>query len=179
MNAVKRRVRAYWIPVLLLAVACLWTTPEKVQAAGNDTTIFSYLTINMDLTPAAACGIMANMYEESHYIPDIANPSGAYGLCQWMGPRLTRLKNYCAQHKLDYKTVAGQVRFLNYELQTYFPNVLSHMRGIKNTAAGAYDAGYYWCYYFEIPGNRTATSTNEPALLRTPCGPNTAHRPSI
>ena len=32
------------------------------------------------------------------------------------------------------------------------------MRGVENTAQGAYDAGYYWCYYFEVPANRSSVS---------------------
>ena len=44
------------------------------------------------------------------------------------------------------------------ELENKYPSVLSYMKSVDNSAQGAYDAGYYWCYYFEIPGNRASNS---------------------
>ncbi len=32
--------------------------------------------------------------------------------------------------------------------------MLRYLKGVDNSADGAYDAGYYFCYHFEAPANR-------------------------
>ena len=153
----RRRAGKYTVLIaaaLLLIILSAGTTPAET----NEQTAFRYFTETMELPPAAACGIMANIYLESGFVPDITGYGGAYGICQWMGVRTSRLQSYCSSNGLDYRSMKGQLSFLNYELQIWFPSVLSYMRQVPNTADGAYKAGYHWCYYFEIPGNREATS---------------------
>ena len=36
----------------------------------------------------------------------------------------------------------------------------------KNTADGAYDAGWYWCYNFEVPANRETVSVTRGNLAK-------------
>ena len=122
--------------------------------------IYDFLTREMKLNRAAAMGVMANIYWESGYKAVIDGDGGtSYGLCQWHAGRKTRLINWCTENGLDYNTVEGQLRFLQYELPNFYPSVDNYIRQVENTADGAYDAAYYFCFNFEAPANRTAQST--------------------
>lgn len=136
-------------------------TAEEIFAGDftNEKTIYLYLVHVMELSPAAACGILANINAESGFRPEAYNSSGgSYGICQWTGGRYTNLQNWCAENGYDYATMEGQLRFLEYELKNRYTSVYRFMQGVANTADGAYDAGYHWCYYYEIPANRAARS---------------------
>ena len=102
---------------------------------------------------------MANIKAESSFRPTaLSSGGGSYGICQWTGSRRTRLQNYCANRGLDYTTLTAQLQFLEYELENYYPKVMNYIRAVDNTAQGAYDAGYYFCYHFEAPSNRASRS---------------------
>ncbi|MCD7838924.1 MAG: phage tail tip lysozyme [Clostridiales bacterium] len=155
---------APYIAVYLVQVTALSSSDTTtVTSNSNEATIFTYLTETMGLNTAAACGILANMYTESSFKPTAScidtNGLTSYGLCQWNGSRYTNLKKWCNNNGYDYKTVTGQLNFLSYELSTSTYNyILKYLQGVDNTANGAYNAGYYWCYYFEQPANRTTQS---------------------
>ena len=110
----------------------------------------------MGLNTAAACGILSNVYSECNFDPTVYY-QGSYGICQWLGVRRTKLENYCAAHGYDYRTLVGQLYFLKDDLKD-FPKIDTYMRNVANTADGAYDAGHYWCYYYEVPANRSSNS---------------------
>lgn len=130
---------------LLLAAA-------STSTSSTESAIYTYLTETMGLNTAAACGILANIEAESGFNTDIYGDSGtSYGLCQWHAERFTALKAYTS----DYKSVSGQMSYLYHELQTSYSGVLNYLKNVSNDASGAYDAGYYWCYYFEVPANRS------------------------
>lgn len=140
------------------------------SAEENELQIFHYLTGRMGLSAAAACGIMANIYCESAFYADIEESTSSankgYGLCQWTAGRRTNLENYCAKNNLNYKTVDGQMQFLEYELTTSFPSLLAKLQGTANTSQGAYQAGYDWCYNFERPYNYASVSVTRGNLSR-------------
>lgn len=158
-----------------LPVACLKkdSSPEAAQALSeaqskanpfpkdsNEYIIFNFLINDMKLNRAATMGVMANIYWESGYKAVIDGDGGtSYGLCQWHAGRKTRLINWCNENGLDYNSVEGQLKFLQYELPNFYPSVDSYIRQVENTADGAYDAAYYFCFNFEAPANRTAQST--------------------
>ena len=130
------------------------------EAGSNEYVIFNFLINDMKLNRAAAMGVMANIYYESGYRPVIDGDGGtSYGICQWHAGRKTNLINWCTENGLDYNTLEGQLKFLQYELPTRYPSVDSYIRQVENTADGAYDAAYYFCFNFEAPANRTAQST--------------------
>lgn len=137
-------------------------TFEQLVASGkysNEELIYLFLTQEMNLNCAAACGILANIKAESSFRPTAYNSSGgSYGICQWTGSRKTRLQNYCKDAGLDYTTLTGQLYYLEYELENHYTKTLTYIRGVENSAQGAYDAGYYWCYNFEVPANRESRS---------------------
>lgn len=152
-----RMKKHYFIKIISVFLAFTFVFSAAFTAAAkdtsaNETAVFKYLTQTMGLNNAAACGVLANMEIESMFNPHAAGDGGSsYGICQWHGVRYTSLKKYCASHKLDYTTLKGQLSYLNYELENDYPKVLGVLRSVANTAQGAYDAGYDWCYHFEVP----------------------------
>ena len=151
----------------IVAVATPTPTPaagsfEELVESGkysNEELTFLYLTREAGLNAAAACGVMANIKAESSFRPTAYNSNGgSYGICQWTGGRKTRLQNYCEDNGLDYTTIYGQLCFLEYELRNYYSKVWKYISAVDNTADGAYDAGYYFCYHFEVPANRASRS---------------------
>lgn len=137
-------------------------TLEQTISSGkysNEEVIFLFLTKNMGLNAAAACGILSNIRSESTFSPTAYNHGGgSYGICQWTGNRFTRLKTYCSDKGYDYTTMAAQLYFLKYELENHYTSTLSYIRKVDNSTSGAYDAGYYWCYNYEVPANRSSVS---------------------
>lgn len=131
---------------------------KKSKKKSNEKYIYDYLTNTMGLSKSAACGVIANIYSESTFRSDIENSSKHYGLCQWGGERRTRLVKYCKERGLNYKSVAGQVRYIHYELKYHYKKVYKKLKSVKNNRSGAYSAGYYFCYYYEIPGNRAKSA---------------------
>jgi len=125
----------------------------------NEEKCFIFLTTEMDLNPAAACGILANFYRESRFEPDIGGEK-YYGLCQWGGGRRKNLTKFCDANGYSEATLEGQLNFLNHELKTFYPKVLSYLQSVESSADGAYNAGYHFCYYYEIPANRASSSAS-------------------
>lgn len=155
-------------------------TMEQLIAGENARLIYSFLTTEMKLNSAAACGILANIYHESGFRPTAEGDKGtSYGLCQWhdMSPgvgRKTGLINWCAQNGFDHTTILGQMNYLRYELSANNSQVLwngrtiyNYMLGIENSAAGAYEAGRYWCYYFEVPSKKEQASALRGTFAQT------------
>lgn len=141
-----------------LIFATLLANTSSASTSNKDY-VFDYLTNEMGLNSAAACGIMANIESESKFVSTsvIVDTNGLLsgGLCQWNGSRFTKLISYCNSIGLDYLSVEGQLRYLQYELENGYSSIYSYLMSVPDTQAGAYDAGYYWCYYFEIPANRS------------------------
>lgn len=143
---------------------------KRAVSPGNVEEVFLYLTTEMGLNSAAACGILANMHAESAMNPKSScrdiNGKTSYGLCQWNGSRFTKLQNWCSEHGENYTTVTGQLQYLNAELASSYPKVLDHLLSVDDTDEGAYDAAYYWCYYYEQPASRGKRSVERGNLAR-------------
>lgn len=148
---------------LLLVLAMTATSvPFSVRAASNQEIIFAFLMDEIGFHSAAACGVLANIERESSFNPHAYGDGGAsYGICQWNTFRFTALKNWCAANGLDYTTLEGQLRYLQFELSANNANYLwngktiyNKLTAVTDTAEGAYAAAYDWCYYFEVPANR-------------------------
>lgn len=149
------------ITALLAAAMIFAVIPFSTSAAtGSVKEIFDFLVEEMDLTPAAACGVLANIECESDFNYNLVGDNGtSYGICQWHNERLSNMKSYCNRNGLDWESLEGQLYFLKYELSTNKSDtgyILDKLKGIKNNADGAYEAGYDWCYYFERPANKTS-----------------------
>lgn len=123
--------------------------------------IFFYLTHSMGLPTSSACGILANIQHESNFNSNAVGDNGtSYGLCQWHNSRYTALINYCNSIGVDYRSVEGQMRYLQYELENNYASLLGALRSMPNTANGAYNAGAKWCTDFERPANASAKSVS-------------------
>ena len=137
-------------------------TVEEIFAStemSNEEKIYAFLVYEMKYPSAAACGVLANIRCESTFRPTAWNASGgSYGICQWTGGRYTNLQNWSAENGYDYTTLEAQCRYLQYELENKYKKVNSFMLSVEDTPDGAYEAGYYYCYNFEIPANRANSS---------------------
>lgn len=134
-------------------------TPEypAVNLTGGDNMekIFNFLVQVGQFTPAAACGVVANIEHESSFNPTALGDNGtSYGICQWHNSRWTNLKNYCNANRLDWHSLEGQLAFLLYELQNSYPGVYSTLKSAGNSSTDAYNCAYKWCVDFEVPADR-------------------------
>lgn len=149
--------------------------PEENQPGGDYSTdsgytveqlIYVFLVREMQLNKAVACGILANVERECSFNVTDLSYDGGYGICQWTGVRNTRLKNWCKDNDLDYTTLEGQLWYLKYELENWHPKTLNYLRTVENTPAGAYEAGHYFCYNFEVPASRASRSVERGNLAK-------------
>lgn len=154
---------------LTTEISTLEITPEKPAASQskdedifsgtNQQIIYKFLTRVMGYNTAAACGVLANCKYESDYKPTTSGDHGtSYGITQWHAERKDEMIQWCNQHGYEPSGLKGQLYFLQYELKTYYPAIHSQLKSIENTAQGAYDAAYDFCYKYEIPTNRASKS---------------------
>ena len=133
------------------AATALSSVNVRADSASSEQVIFNYLTGELGLNTAAACGILGNMYQESGLDPTAQ--SSYYGLCQWSGSLTAELMSYCAQAGYDSASIEGQVHFLGTELTGSYSGVLAALQSVPNTADGASQAASIFCQQFEQCGN--------------------------
>ena len=163
------RALAVLLTLSLLAVPALAAEEPEIDydALDNETAVYVYLTEEMGLNNAAACGVMANIQHESGFQPDIWGDGGtSLGLCQWHAGRCRNLQRFCRENGYDVESVYGQMAYLQYELETSYPYVLEALESAEDTPQGAYDAAWYWCYWFEIPADRWNQADSRGASAR-------------
>ena len=146
--------------ITLVILAAIVPLSASASTSNNKSEIFKQLTTELDLNPAAACGIMANMEHESKFDPTlvIVDTNGLLsgGLCQWNGGRFSNLQYFCSQNGYNYLSIDGQLAYLRHELSSKsYSYIYDYLKNVSNDADGAYDAAWYWCYYFEVPANRS------------------------
>ena len=139
-------------------------------SASTVVTVYNFLVTELRLTPAAACGIMANIEHESSFNPT-AKTGRSYGLCQWTGSRFTLLKKWCKKNGYNYKTAKGQLNYLKSELTNSKllydgKKIYNYLLSIENTAQGAYEAASYWCRKYERPARAKTRSHKRGNLSR-------------
>ncbi|MDO4384540.1 MAG: phage tail tip lysozyme [Clostridia bacterium] len=128
------------------------------DSLSNEQKVFAFITKRMNYTPAVACGIMANIYAESRFNPASVSSAGYSGICQWSQSRFAAIKSWCESRSYDPMSLEGQLNYLKYDLDSR--NTVYHkaLKAMGNTAQDAYDAGYYFCYYYERPSNKASKS---------------------
>ena len=88
-------------------------------------TVFKTLS-GLGLCDEAACGVLGNIYQESGMNPTAVNSSsGATGLCQWLGGRLTGLKNYASSKGTSWSDVTTQAEWAWMECEGKDPTTKS------------------------------------------------------
>lgn len=153
--------------------SCAKQTGSTASGNSNESTIYKFLTGTMGLNTAAACGVLANIEAESSFNPTVYGDGGtSYGICQWHNGRFTSLKNWCNNNGYNYQTINGQLNYLQYELKNSYPSVWNKLRTVSNSATGAYEAAYYWCYYYEVPANRESKSVSRGNTAKKKYWPN-------
>lgn len=137
---------------------------KQIFASGkysNEQLCYAFAIKELGYNNAAAAGLLANIKAESNFRTNANGDNGqSYGVCQWFSARRTRLLNWCDLKGYDPTTLYGQLYFLKYELETYYPSVHRYMKNVENTPEGAYDAAYYFCYNFEAPANKASKSAS-------------------
>ena len=129
-------------------------TDAEVEA--NKYRIYEFLTLELGFNHAAACGVLANIENESRFDPAAVGDYGtSYGLCQWHNKRYDRLVQWSAEQGLDYAELETQLQYMKLELDTNFAYVYKRMvNNIANTRRGAYSAGNYWCINYQRPKDK-------------------------
>lgn len=156
-----------YTPVSTEMVNAATTTVKTVSGNNNEALIYSYLTEKMGFNSAAACGILANVYRECRFNEKAGGDSGlSYGICQWYNGNYQRLLTYCKSNGYDYHTLAAQLYFLKYDLQSRFGKLLTTLKSVPNTAQGAYEAAYAFCYNYERPRSYQTASVSRGELAR-------------
>ena len=158
------RLLAVLLTVALLAAPVCASSGQRLAVERE---VYAFLTEELKLTTAAACGVLANIEHESSFQPTIYGDQGtSYGLCQWHNERFSALRGYCAALGLSYQTVEGQMAYLKYELGNNYTNLLLTLQAIDNTPEGAYKAAYLWCIQFEKPSNMQQKAAARGELAR-------------
>lgn len=135
--------------------------------ATNEQTVFNFCREVLGLSTGGACGVLANIRNESNFNPAALGDGGtSFGICQWHVGRYAALKEWCQANGKDYASLDGQLWYMKYELERSYSSLLSFIRSVANSPAGAYDSGYRWCLRFEIPANTEQTSQSRGALAR-------------
>lgn len=139
-----------------------WLVNVPYPAEDGEQGIYNFL-ISYGLNSAAACGILANMYVETGgtfdpSIEEYGNRIG-YGLCQWSFERRTSLVSWCNRNGYDASSTHGQMMYLVHELETSYSSVLSQLKSVSNSAAGAYQAASIFCTGFERPANTSSQAS--------------------
>jgi len=134
----------------------------------NEQKIYKFITQEMGLNSAAACGIIANIkYESGFKTGSIGDNGRSYGICQWFSARWDRLNSFCEKNAYDAATLEGQLRFMAYELEKHYPLVLKYLKNsVSNNAQGAYDAAWFFCYHYEGPANRSSVSATRASYAK-------------
>lgn len=61
-------------------------------------------------------GVLGSLYQESNFGTEAVSQAGAYGIAQWLGPRLENLKKYAIQSGKPIKDLDTQIDFLIKEM---------------------------------------------------------------
>jgi hypothetical protein len=137
-------------------------------AEGSDpeTTIWNYLVGEMELSSTQAAGIMGNIEQESGFSPTAENPSsGAYGIIQWLGGRLTGLESLASQRDKDKSNIDVQLEFMKSELEgSYKSTVLNPIKASNDLE----EVTRIWLEHFEIPCTPGSSACDDEMNIRLP-----------
>lgn len=102
-----------WYQSGATSTSCTTTT---LTGSGAAQQVWNYF-IAKKLSPVATAALMGNFKDESGFDPTSTNPSsGAYGLVQWLGNRLTSLNTFAGQAGSPVSDLGVQLDFAWQEL---------------------------------------------------------------
>ena len=121
---------------------------------------------NKGLSDVAIAGILANISRESAFDPtNVNSSSGASGLFQWLGERLTALKNYAASKGRDWTDKQCQLEFAWAEMSgdgSVPGAVMQWSQSLWSqfqSTSDPYEAGSMFGHYWERYGSATEDDT--------------------
>lgn len=90
--------------------------PKDVQSRAN---LARDKFVALGYTPEQAAGIVGNLVQESGVRSDgaVGDNGTAFGMAQWRGARLTKLKRYATANGKDWRDFDTQIAFIDVELQ--------------------------------------------------------------
>lgn len=115
---------------------------DKHITLNERTAIAMKFFMDKGLSKAGAAGLVGNLMRESRLDPTAQNPGRdkAFGIAQWLGARKSQLfSRYGSRPSL-----ANQLEFVWYELNTSHKTALKYLKAATSAAEGAkYAMGYY------------------------------------
>lgn len=124
-------------------------------ASENQDFCYNYITQNLGLSKAIACGIMGNINDESGFkISSTGDGGTSYGLIQWHNERWDGLVNFCNQNGYPVDSLEGQLEWMWWEFNNTESDAWSTMSGVPNTSEGARTAGANMCIHYERPSDK-------------------------
>jgi hypothetical protein len=138
------------------------TTPNQSKLVSAQQA-YAYF-IHEGWTGPQACGIIANIQNESQFNPAIFGDNGtAYGICQWHPDRQANFAAFTGV-QIQGSTYGQQLAFINYELRNGSEQPAGRQL-LQTSTANA--AGYAMCFYYERPQNKEYVSQQRGALAQT------------
>ena len=133
---------------------------DKLIGRDNKEKIENYLR-KEGYNDAVICGLMACMYQASHYNPETIGDGGwALGIIQWNKERMDRLIKYCDENGYKPESLEGQLEYFVYQLKTgdngnnkYYTQLEEFLRSVSNDENGAYQSAYRTTCYVLRPEN--------------------------
>lgn len=114
----------------------------KLSGNSNEAKIWNYLK-SKGLSDSATAAIMGNLKLESGYSTTIVNPtSGATGIAQWLGGRLSNLKRFAASRGTSYTNLGTQLDFLWKELNGPERSTLNYLLSNSGSSASTLARGF-------------------------------------
>lgn len=119
----------------------------------NAKEIYKYLMEHVKgLKPKQAAGILGAFQQESQMDPKALNgSSGAYGIAQWLGPRLTALENYAEKKGKKKSDLDAQLGYLLKEMNGSYEHSQLEAKGFFK-ADSVDEAAKAWSEGFERMG---------------------------
>ena len=129
---------------------------QKNGLKGDEKKVYNFFK-KKGLNDIQIAGILANIKEESNFDPEATNgESGAGGLFQWTGGRLTALKLYADTKGKDWTDFQTQLDYSWIEIHSPGSGWVSvtNRNQFLNTNR-PYEAGYFFCKYWEREGSES------------------------
>lgn len=124
---------------------------KALKTKGTADDVVRYF-IKKGLTKFQAVGIAGNLRAESNFKAYATGDNGsAYGIAQWRGIRLKRLKEFASDKDVNYKDFNTQIDFIWHELNTTEGKALTKLKQANSVDQAAINFAKYY--------ERPATST--------------------
>lgn len=112
--------------------------PTSLSGKGNENQIYSFLK-SKGMSAGAIAGVMGNLQQESSFDPNAINSSsGATGIGQWLGSRLTGLNQYASKNGMSSNSMNAQLGYLWQEMSSGQYGSVSAMNGMNPSQAAQY-----------------------------------------